>query len=190
MTGRSVETETDPDPGVGPPADPESVARTVLLNKLTAQPRTRSELAEVLAKRLVPDDVAERVLDRFEEVGLIDDAAFARSWVESRQSGRGLARRALAQELRRKGVSDEVAREALADLDPADEESAARDLVRRKVRTMRSLDSAARMRRLTGMLARKGYPSGLAFRVVRDELERAEGEGTELDWTNEVVIDE
>jgi len=168
MTRRSSDADTDP--GSGPPADPESVARTILLSKLTAQPRTRAELAEMLAKKFVPADVAERVLDRFEEVGLIDDAAFARSWVESRQRGRGLARRALAQELRRKGVDNEVAREALDEIDPGDEETAARDLVRRKLRSMGRLDPQARVRRLTGMLARKGYSAGLAYRVVRDEL--------------------
>ncbi|HET7328685.1 MAG TPA: regulatory protein RecX [Nocardioidaceae bacterium] len=162
------------DSGSGPPADPESVARTILLNKLTAQPRTRAELAEMLAKKLVPGEVATRVLDRFEEVGLVDDRAFARSWIESRQSGRGLARRALAQELRRKGVDDEVAREALDEVDPETEETTARDLVRRKLRTMSRLDDQTRVRRLTGMLARKGYPPGLAFTVVREEVADAD----------------
>jgi regulatory protein len=165
----------DDEPGSGPHADPESVARKILLDRLSDQPRTRHELAETLAKKLVPDEVATRLLDRFEEVGLVDDAAFARSWVESRQSGRGLARRALAQELRRKGVPEEVAREALDAIDPDDETEAARALVRRKLRTMGRLDHQARMRRLTAMLARKGYPPGVAFAVVRDELDDVEG---------------
>ncbi|MDQ4007347.1 MAG: recombination regulator RecX [Actinomycetota bacterium] len=169
----------DHDPGSAPHADPESVARKILLDRLSAQPRTRHELAETLSRKLVPDEVARRLLDRFEEVGLVDDAAFARSWVESRQSGRGLARRALAQELRRKGVPDEVAREALDAIDPDDETEAARALVRRKLRTMGRLDHQARMRRLTAMLARKGYPPGVAFSVVRDELADA-GEAGEL----------
>ena len=80
--------------------------------------------------------MATRLLDRFEEVGLVDDDAFARAWVASRQPGKGLARRALAQELRRKGIDDEVAREALDEIDPADEEAAARVLVRKKLRTL------------------------------------------------------
>ncbi len=160
----------DDDPGTGPHADPESVARKILLDRLSAQPRTRAELADTLAKKLVPDEVAQRLLDRFEEVGLIDDAAFARAWVESRQTGRGLARRALAQELRRKGVSDDVARQALEEVDPAAETEAARLLVRRKLRTMGRLDHPTRMRRLSAMLARKGYPPGVALGVVREEL--------------------
>lgn len=154
----------------GPEADPESVARKILLDQLTGQARSRKELADKLAKKLVPEEIATRLLDRFEEVGLVDDAAFARLWVDSRQSGKGLARRALAQELRRKGVADEVAREVLDEVDPADEEAAARELVRRKLRTMSRLDDVTKTRRLLGMLARKGYPSGLAMTVIRSEV--------------------
>jgi len=94
------------------------VARTILLDALTGQARSRRELRARLAKKGVPDDLAERLLDRFAEVGLVDDEAFARSWVESRRRSRGLARRALAHELRRKGVDDETARTALDDVDP------------------------------------------------------------------------
>ncbi|MGH3973165.1 MAG: regulatory protein RecX, partial [Pseudonocardiaceae bacterium] len=89
-----------------PEADPESVARGLVLRKLTAAPRTRAQLADDLAGRGVPDGVAHRVLDRFTEVGLVDDAAFAESWVRSRHLGRGLSRRALSHELRTKGVDD------------------------------------------------------------------------------------
>ncbi len=160
-----------PDPATEvPEADVEAVARKILLDQLTGQARTRSELASKLATKNVPDEVATRLLDRFEEVGLIDDAAFAREWVASRQPGKGLATRALAQELRRKGVDDTVAREVLDDIDPADEEEAARRLVRRKLRSLSRVDDLTATRRLVGMLARKGYGSGLAFAVVKDEL--------------------
>lgn len=157
----------------GPEADPESVARKILLDQLTGQARSRHELADKLRGKNVPDDVATRLLDRFEEVGLVDDDAFARAWVASRQPGKGLARRALAQELRRKGIDDEVAREALDEIDPHDEEVAARALVRKKLRTLARVDDATATRRLVGMLARKGYPSGMAFAVVRDEIAAA-----------------
>ncbi|HET6937227.1 MAG TPA: regulatory protein RecX [Nocardioides sp.] len=161
----------------GPDADPESVARTILLDQLTGRARSRQELSDKLAAKLVPPEIAGRLLDRFEEVGLVDDAAFARTWVSQRQSagggGKGLARRALAQELRRKGVDDETTREVLDELDPADEEAAARELVRRKLRTLSRIDDQTATRRLVGMLARKGYSSGLAFSVVRDELAAA-----------------
>ncbi|HEX3224284.1 MAG TPA: regulatory protein RecX [Nocardioides sp.] len=163
--------EPPPDPVAdGPDADAESVARTILLDALTGAARSRQELRDKLAKKDVPDELAERLLDRFTEVGLVDDEAFARSWVESRQRSRGLARRALAQELRRKGVDDETAWTALDDLDPCLEERAAHDLVRKKLRSMRGVDHATATRRLAGALARKGYPAGLAFAVVRAEL--------------------
>ena len=166
-----------------PHADPEAVARKILLDQLTGQPRTRGELQVKLAKKLVPDDVATRLLDRFEEVGLIDDEAFARLWIGSRQPGKGLARRALAQELRRKGIDDEVARAALDEIDPAGEEHAARLLVRKKLRSLGRVDEQTAMRRLVGMLARKGYGSGMAFAVVRDELrsvDRSSGDDIDL----------
>lgn len=149
------------------------MARTILLDQLTGRARSRAELSDKLAARDVPDDVADRLLDRFTEVGLVDDEAFARAWVESRQSGKGLARRALASELRRKGIDDELARGVLAEVDPAVEEESARILVRRRLRSMAGLDDATRTRRLVGLLARKGYGAGLAYAVVRDETRSA-----------------
>ena len=113
------------------------------------------------------------MLDRFEEVGLVDDAAFARAWVGGRQAAKGLARRAIAQELRRKGIDDEVAREALDELDPDLEDEAAHRLVRKKMRTLRSVDRTTATRRLVALLARKGYPPGTAYAVVREELDLA-----------------
>jgi regulatory protein len=135
-------------------------------------------LADALHKREIPDDVADEVLTRFEEVGLINDSAFADAWVESRHHGRGLARRALARELRTKGVDSTVIDEAVGRLDVEQEEETARDLVARKLRSTRGLDRDKRLRRLAGMLARKGYSEGMALRVVRQALEE-EGEETE-----------
>jgi regulatory protein len=169
------------DAGLDQDADPYSVARTILLDKLTGQPRTRAELADVLAEREIPDEVADAVLERFAEVGLIDDAAFATAWVESRHRGRGLGKRALAQELRRRGVDDELARDALEELDPDLEEQTARDLVRRKLRSMRSLERQVAMRRLLGMLARKGYSGGMAMSIVKQELDASHDEFPLLD---------
>lgn len=153
-----------------PDADPEEVARTILLRRLTAAPRTRAELASDLSGRGVPDDVAERVLDRFEEVGLVDDEAFAAAWVRSRHAGRGLGRRALATELRRKGVDDDTVREAVAEVSDDDERARAAELVRRRLASMSGVDRGAAARRLVGMLARRGYPSGLAASVVSQAL--------------------
>ncbi len=154
-----------------PPADPEQVARTILLRRLEAAPRTRAQLASTLRERDVPEDVAQRVLTRFEEVGLIDDRTFAMMWVESRQRGRQLAPRALRMELRQRGVAAELIDEALASLDPRDELSAAREVARRKARSVATLPRPTQVRRMSGALARKGYGPGLSSQVVREVLD-------------------
>jgi regulatory protein len=181
--GRPDDDSLDPDVVPGSPedemGDPESVARGICLRALTGAPKTRSQLADLLATRGVPEDAAETVLDRFTDVGLIDDAAFARAWVSSRQSGRGLARRALSAELRAKGVDPEVAAEAVEAVDDDDERASARRLVDRKVGAMRRLDRATATRRLMGMLARKGYSGGLAAAVVREALDGADADDLE-----------
>lgn len=155
-------------------SSPEAVARQICLRLLTAAPRTRAQLATALRRRGVPADAAEEVLSRFADVGLIDDALFARSWVESRHHGRGLARRALAAELRHRGVAADEVREAVAALGPDEEIATARRLVDRKLAATRGQPPATRTRRLVAALARKGYPAPLAFRVVREALD-AEG---------------
>jgi regulatory protein len=159
-------------------ADPEARARQICLRLLTLAPRTRAQLASALRDRGVPDDAAHTVLDRFADVGLIDDAAFARAWVESRHYSRGLAGRALRAELRQRGVGDDQIKDAIEDLGPDAEVATARRLVERKLASTRGLPSEARIRRLAGTLARKGYPPGLAFRVVREALET---EGAEIE---------
>jgi regulatory protein len=145
----------------------ESVARTIALRLLESQPRTRAELARAMAKRGVPSDVAEEVLDRFVDVGLIDDAAFAQAWVDSRHRGKGLDRRALASELRKRGVDDELARDALSSVTTDDEAVAAAALVRRRLRSMSSLPTDVQLRRCVSMLARKGFGGSLAYAVAR-----------------------
>jgi regulatory protein len=161
--------------------DPESVARSVALRLLTGAPRSRAQLAEAMAKRDVPEEVADRVLDRFTEVGLVDDAAYAEILVRSRHQERKLSRRALAQELRRRGVDDDVAREALEQVGEDDEEQAARALARKKLAATRGLDREVRLRRAYGALGRRGYGGSLVSRVVREEL-AAEGQDDDSPW--------
>ena len=171
------------------PADPVDVARQICLHQLEHAPRTRAELAAVLRRKGVADDVADEVLGRFADVGMIDDALFAQLWVTSRHRGRGLAGRALSQELRRKGVDDTSIAEAVASIDPAQEVATARALVDRKLRATAGLPTEARVRRLAGMLARKGYPAGTAFRVVKEAL-AAEGEEAELAFDELQALDD
>jgi regulatory protein len=161
------------DPEDGPEKDdPESVARIICLRMLTAAPRTQAQLATALRRRGVPDEAAQAVLERFAEVKLIDDAMFARAWVETRHHSRGLAGRALGAELRQRGVARDDIDSALEELDPQQELETARELVSRRLAGTRGQPGRARMRRLVGMLARKGYSPSLAYRVVREALEQ------------------
>jgi len=152
--------------------DPEAAALETCLRLLTAAPRTRAQLDDSLRRRGVPQQAADAALDRLARAGLIDDAAFARAWVDSRHRGRGLARRALTAELRQRGVDEGDVRAAVADLGPEQEAAAARRLVEAKLAATRGRPLATRMRRLTGLLARKGYPPGMAYRVIREALEQ------------------
>lgn len=160
----------DPDRDLGPPADSEGVARAIVLRKLTRQARSRHELETSLAAKDVPPEVAAKVLDRFQEVGLVDDVAYAGAWVQSRRLGRGLSRRALTHELQRKGVPDDIVRATVENISPDDEWAAAGALVARKLDVTRSLEPAKRFRRLVGLLARKGYSSSMAMAVVRQAI--------------------
>lgn len=151
-------------------ADPVSVGREICLRALTMAPRTRGELATAMRRKGVPDEAAGEVLIRLQAAGLIDDQAFADAWVSSRHGSKGLARRALAGELRRRGVGDDLVATALGQVDDDDELVAATALVRRRLASTAGLPTPARVRRLSSMLARKGYSGGVASRVVRDAL--------------------
>ncbi|MBP7971871.1 MAG: regulatory protein RecX [Candidatus Nanopelagicales bacterium] len=178
-------TAQEPLPGTGeglPDANPEDVARTIALRALDHAPKTRHQLAELLESRGIPDDAAATVLDRFEEVRLIDDALFAQMWVRSRHSSRGLARRVLKHELLTKGVAQDDIDVALEQIDDESERLAAEDLARRKIRSMTRLERAAVKRRLFAMLVRRGYSSSVASKAVEvvlaeqaSEVEAQEG---------------
>jgi regulatory protein len=145
----------------------------VCLRLLTARARTRAELAGQLVKRGYPDDVGERVLDRLADVGLVDDRDFAEQWVRSRRVNAGKGKRALASELRTKGIEDDVIADALADIDAGAERARAEHLIADKLRRERLTDAdgdAKLARRLVAMLARRGYGQSMAFDVVKVAL--------------------
>ena len=157
------------------PVDQAELAREICLRQLAVRPRTRTELAAALRRRGIAPEVAAEVLDRYDEVGIVDDRAFASAWVTSRHHGKGLARRALAGELRRKGVDSDVVDQALEELPGETEAETARSLVARRLRTARAERPDATFRRLVGMLARKGYPAGLAIQAVREAMAEWQG---------------
>ncbi|WP_313823048.1 regulatory protein RecX [Citricoccus sp.] len=169
----------DPEPAAA------EVARTIVLRQLAASPKSRKQLDDKLAERDVPEDVAAAVLDRLEDVRLVDDTAYAENFVRTRQRSKGLARGALRRELQQKGVSGEAAEQALETISEDTEREAAVELVQRKIRGRRlpSGDSAEdrgerdkAVRRLAAMLARKGYPPGMALGIVKEVLGGLEDE--------------
>jgi len=159
------------------------LANAVCLRLLSAMPRTRHELERKLLERDVPAAAAATVLDRYEGMGFIDDAAFAKAWVESRVRSKGFASGRLKQELRRKGVDEAHVASALEQIDGDEERVRAEDLALHRLghRTLPpgdrygTPDAAERdkiLRRLLGFLARKGYASGVAMAAARRAMER------------------
>jgi regulatory protein len=151
-------------------ADVESVARTIALRKLTARACTRHELDQALQAKNVPQGVIDAVLDRLQDVGLLDDASFAVDWVTSRQQRRHMSRRLLRRELQAKGVERSNIDSALEQVDHNAELTSARDLVERKRAVMNGLAREVQYRRLAGMLSRRGFDSAITTQVLADLL--------------------
>lgn len=168
MTFSPPRSTSETEPAEGPKR--EEQARDVCLRLLTVRARTRAELEGQLTKRGFPDDVSATVLDRLTEVGLIDDTAFAQEWVRSRRTNSGKGKRALASELRTKGVDAEVIAETLDSVDAGEWRVQAEQLVAAKLRRDKLEDEVKVTRRLVGMLARRGYNQGMAFDVVSTQL--------------------
>lgn len=159
-------------PTTAPPAER---ARELALSILTRAPRSAADLrARLLSKEIEPD-VADEVIKRYVEVGLLDDGGLAAMIARTRHAERGLAPRAIAQELRRKGFEEDHIRAALEPLTADVQEETARELAAKRWSREADAQTEARVRRTVSHLARKGYPAALAFALVRD-LQRADSE--------------
>jgi regulatory protein len=167
--GGDAPTESD-DSANESAADPDAIARTIALRRLSASARSRSELEAALSSRRVPSDAAGRVLDRLEEVGLVDDRRLAQDWVASRQARRHLSRAALRHELQAKGVAREDIDLALEDVSREEELRAARALAAKKLNSMTDQPREVQRRRIAGALARRGFNSDIVGRVLADVL--------------------
>lgn len=165
-------TGTGSVPGSGPlSVDPEyAQAKRIVLGKLAAAPRSRAQLAQALAAKDISAETADAVLDRMEDVGLVDDAAFAEMVVRSVQNNRGLAKRSVEEELRKRGVDDAIAADAVEHIDDERDRESARELVAKRMRSVAGLEPDVQRRRLAGYLARRGYPAGIAFAVIEEAL--------------------
>ena len=150
--------------------DPYSVATKIAVDALSRRARSRGELAEILKKKLVPDEVIDRLLDRLVAQRLIDDRTFAHEWSQLRHRSKGLSRRVLAQELRKKAISQELIDEVLAEISREDEIVAARNLAAKKLRSLTRFDTDVQYHRAHALLARKGYSSSVISEALRAEL--------------------
>ncbi len=145
-------------------------AANVSMHALTRRDLSRWELEQALLTRgLEPEDVAEEIA-RLEGVGLIDDGALAEMIVRTQHERKGLGRGALVAELRRRRVEQHHIDGALERLGVDDELQRARELAERRAPQMMSLDKETAVRRLSGYLLRKGYPSGIVRTVVDEAL--------------------
>lgn len=160
-------------------------AKSVCLRLLAVRPRTRAGLATALARKGFDDETSGEVLDRLERAKLIDDAEYAEMMVRAKHTHQGLGRKGVKSQLIRQGVDADTAEHAVSAIDPVEEEHRARELVRKRMRGMSRLDDRAVIRRLVAALARKGYPEGLAYRVVREELASAGRDTDPLEGTAE-----
>ena len=151
---------------------PRGSARDRALNLLSFRDRSRKELERRLLQAGYESHEVADALAALERSGLVDDARFARAVVEQEAGRRLSGRRAVASSLAAKGVDREAARVALESLaDPADERARAEALARARAGRLAGLPPEVAHRRLAGLLARRGYPPG----VARDAARRALG---------------
>lgn len=143
--------------------------------------RTQRSSADLKARLIAKDvepAIADAIVARYIEVGLLDDGALAAMIARTRQTERGQAPRVIAAELRRKGFSETDIESALEHITADVQWESAKNLAESRWGRMSGLDSEVKMRRLTAFLGRKGYPASMMFGVVRD-LVRADSEVAE-----------
>lgn len=159
-------------------------AKDIILYALSMSPKTRKQLEDKLKDKNIPEAAAKDALDKMTEVGLIDDEQFAKSWVYSRYTYKGLSAMAIKRELKLKGIEEETINNALETIGYDEEWEKALEMVARKAPSTRHLDKQVRVRRLVGMLARKGYNGGIAFNAVKEILNKEENEET-IEWVED-----
>jgi regulatory protein len=161
--------------------EPETIRRAVekeeehkvlekALRYLSFRNRSIKELRTFLLGKGYDPEVISRTLTRLEEVGLVDDRAFAKAWAEVRVKSKGMGERLLERELRQKGIKKEAIREAVEGL--GDEEERALSLALARVERLKGLDKETAKRRLAGFLQRKGYSGEVVYDVVRKAFEK------------------
>ena len=137
---------------------------------LAARARSRREIEQKLLQAGYRPCTVEMVIYKLQRENLLDDADFARQWVESRQTHK-LGRSRIAQELRRKGVSQEEAEEALSVIDDEDQLAGAIALAEKAAARIKPGEDVRKAAsRITGMLARRGYSWDIAKQAIQQAL--------------------
>ena len=150
---------------------PEERARQLCLGALERRMRTRKQLAQLLQRKRVPSEVSVAVLDRLQEVGLINDEAYARAFVSSRQRTRPRGNRGLSSELWAKGIAPEVIHRVLEEREEAEDPIAtARRALEPKLRQLAGKPSDERKRKAEQFLLRRGF----SYEVIRTVLGETE----------------
>jgi regulatory protein len=146
------------------------------VNLLARRPRSVREIRDRLRQKGFESGTIDAAVEKLEGWSYVDDAQFARYWVENRETHKPRGRRLLEQELRTKGVDRETIREAIDEAE-LDEHASALDVGRAKLRTYSGLDPIVARRKLSSYLARRGYDFG----TVRTTVDRLLGEGEDVD---------
>jgi regulatory protein len=146
-------------------ADDVEKAREKALRFLSNRPRSEWEVRQNLRKASYEDEIIDRVIVRLRSVGLVDDAAFVRYWVDNRAQFRPRGEVALKQELRRKGIDREII-EAVLDENKHDEDQAALQSALAKADRYRQLSRQEFAQKLGAYLARRGFDYETAREAV------------------------
>ena len=164
-------TQQPPAPDYFADVDPTSVARGLVLRRLSRAPQTRFQIEQYLLKKEVPLEIITEVCDRFERARLIDDEEFAGMWVRSRRLIRGTGPSVLRRELRTRGVADYLI-DAAVEERVGDDRDVAFKLATRRVNSLLHCDRETQLRRLSGFLIRRGHNPMIAFSVARDVIDQ------------------
>jgi regulatory protein len=145
-------------------SDERETAYQRAINFLNYRPRTEGEIRQNLQKHGVPDDVLEEVIQRLLRAGLLDDRRFADAWVENRADLHPRSRRALAFELKQRGVEQQVIQRSL---EQVDDDQAAYQAAQRQSRKLQELDWQDFRKKMYGFLARRGFDYETSAPVVK-----------------------
>lgn len=150
------------------PAQQLEMARKIALKLLDSKSRSVAELRAALLKRNSPPEIVEELVERFEEVGLLDDQRLAEAIVADQTQIAYRGPIAIKQRLQQRGISAEVAARLAGEITTDDQLEAARQVARRRAKSLAGLAEPVAARRLSGTLARRGFSPDVVFQVVRE----------------------